>query len=502
MKSIVEEIFCHAEIIPDKVAVISQHGEITYRELKKMIQARMAFIKEHGAKKGERVLLEAVPDANYVATYFAIHGVGAMAIPIQQKAGKNLVTEIIAETKPKLLIEMEDSRNTWDDCNVCTYNFLQQEEEGLEGQKIESQRIESLKTSDVADILFTSGTTSKPKGVMLTHQNIRIGAENVIEGVEMRPDDIELLGLPLYHAQALGSLRALMLKGATAVLQDGYVEWNKVYSLLREKHCTAIGLVPSALHILEELTKGKVNLMLGGLRYIEIGSAPLNMDLRKRLMEQLPDTALCINYGATESPRTIYHNLNKYPEKINAIGRPMSRVRVEIVDKDRNIIESSPDKIGTLAFWGPMNMKGYWNNPEITETVLQDGWYYSSDNGYKDKDNFIILTGRNKDIINVGGIKVSASEIENMLSIHEAVSEVACIGGDDPNEILGEVPIAFVVVRAGMSVSVQELEEYSRKNIDHHKVPRGWLFLKELPKNFMGKIDKNILRDRWNDNEK
>ena len=479
MKTIFEILVNHSKTIPDKTAIIDDKGSYSYKNLIEKIFSIMNWLKDNGVLEQDRVLLEAIPTFEYVATYFAIHGIGAIVVPIDKdNKTKNWTIDYI---QPKILIKIDDIEN-FKNINVI----------------FKEQSFNNIKypTEDmIADILFTSGTTNKPKGVMLTHKNIKVGAENVIEGTKMTIDDIELVGLPICHAQALGSLRALMYTGATVVLQDGFASIKETNDNLVKYNCTGIGLNPTIVRIFKEMSKNRLDLLFKNIRFMEIGTAPLSLYLRKYLIEMLPNVSICITYGITETPRIIYFDLNKHKDKILSAGKPMKQVKVYVLDEDDDIIQSSKNNIGEIVIAGEMNMKGYYNNQEATNEVLKNGYYYTNDIGYLDEDGFLYLTGRKNDLLNVGGNKFGTLDIENQASLYELINECSCIGVKD--EIFGEVPVLFYTTLNNIEVDENEMKKYLSKNLESYKIPKKIIKIDSLPKNYMGKVDKNKLLNIW-----
>ena len=482
MKTIFEKIVYNSKENPNKCAIIDNEREYTYSELVNNIFSIMGWLSKKNIKVQDKVILEASHTFEYVATYFAIHGIGATVVPMDSNKDESMKQWTIDYINPKIYITTEDTKS---------FNSLEDNYNNINLKNIEEDM--------VADILFTSGTTNKPKGVMLTHTNIKVGAENVIEGTKMCSNDIELIGLPICHAQALGSLRALMYVGATAVLQDGFASIREINDKLVKYNCSGIGLNPTIVRILKEMTKNRLDLLFKNLRFMEIGTAPLSLDLRKYLIDVLPDVSICITYGITESPRIVYFDLNEYPNKILSAGKPMTQVEIDILDGD-NIIKSSKDNVGEVIISGKMNMKGYYNNIEATNKVLKNGYYYTGDIGYLDEDGFLYLTGRKNDLINVGGNKFGSIDIENIVSLYEPIEENACIGV--PDEIFGEVPIIFYTSFNNIDINEQDIIKYLFQNLEKYKIPKQFIKLDKLPKNYMGKIDKNKLLEIWKNNYK
>ena len=332
---------------------------------------------------------------------------------------------------------------------------------------------------------------------MLSHRNETAGALNVINGGEMEQDDINLLTMPLHHAFGLTTLRAVLYKGGTAVLQDGVASLKKMSENIRMNHCNAIYMVPAALQVLYFQTRQRLELLLGDVEKIEFCTAPLDKKMRRILSEQLKNVRLYNSYGATESARSVYMRLDKNEDKPDAIGQAAEGVSIKIVDNDHKEIKSSRQNIGHLAIYGKMNMMGYYNAPELTESILENGVFYSEDMGYMDEEGYIYLAGRNNDVINTGGEKVSPFEIENTALEFDGVRECACIGVKDVKGVLGYIPVLYITEEIGQHVDTGDLQKYLGNHLEHYKIPNEIIVINELPRNHIGKLDRESLRNSW-----
>ena len=481
--SVVEAVMYYGEHLSDKIAIITDGSKVTYGELSHRILSYAAQLSEHGVKNGDKVILAADYSECFVGVYFAVHWLGAVSIVVDRNATVLSLSPLLQGLMPQLVILNHA------DSGVKTYEMF---------QSMGSNCPKGTFTAGAwADILYTTGTTGTPKGVILSHKNEVAGACNVINGGEMKQNDRNLLTMPLHHAFGLTTLRAILYKGSTAVLQDGIASLKKMNHNIRENHCNSLYLVPAALRILYFQTRQRLDLLLGTLEKIEFCTSPLDRKMRLVLAEQLQGIRLYNSYGATESARTIYMRLDQNTDKLDAIGQAVQNVSVNIVDEAHREIVSSRRHIGHLAICGDMNMVGYFNDKQATEQVLEDGIFYSEDLGYIDEDGYIYLAGRNNDVMNIGGEKVSPLEIENTALDYGGVSECACIGVDDPEGVRGHVPVLFVVGTGNQCFSDSVLKEYLGKYLEHYKVPYQIIEVKEIPKNYVGKIERKRLFELW-----
>lgn len=481
--AVVEAVAHHAKHTGKKNAVIVDATLITYEELWLKIQQYAAILSKRGIQCGDKVILSVNYTEQFVEVYFAVHWIGAVNVVVDRTASIKSVSQLIQEISPKLII-------------------LNQLEEGAESYEMFSAAGSVISGSlfssgALADILFTTGTTGIPKGVMLSHKNEVAGAHNVINGGEMTCRDINLLTMPLHHAFGLTTLRAILYKGGTAVLQDGVASLKKTSENIRKNNCNCIYMVPAALRVLYFQTRQRLDLLFDNVEKIEFCTAPLDKKMRIVLSKQLKDIRLYNSYGATESARTVYMRLDSNIDKIDAIGQAVQDVSIYIVDEKRKKINSSRQNVGHLAVHGDMNMMGYYHDPQMTEQVLDKGIFYSEDLGYMDGEGYIYLVGRNNDVINIGGEKVSPFEIENSVLEYTGVQECACIGVKDPNDVLGYVPVLYITEEAGYKIDISDLRRNLMTHLENYKVPYEIIVIDEIPKNHIGKLDRECLKNSW-----
>ena len=481
--SIVEAIAYYGEHQGDKIAVVTDCTQINYGELWKKIQQYAAVLSKQGVHSGDKVVLAADYSDQFVEVYFAVHWLGAVSIVVEKNASLSSISYLVQSLSPQYIIlnQAEEGVKTYEVFNVTNCDMVRGK----------------FTPDSLADILFTTGTTGTPKGVMLSHQNEVAGALNVISGGEMVQEDRNLLTMPLHHAFGLTTLRAVLYKGSTAILQDGVASLKKMNDNIQKKRCNCVYMVPSALRVLYFQTRQRLDLLLGTVEKIEFCTAPLDKKMRRVLSEQLKDVRLYNSYGATESARTVYMRLDQNTEKVDAIGKAVENVSICIVDDERKEIHSSRQNFGHLAICGAMNMIGYYGDPRMTKQVLEDGIFYSEDLGYMDEDGYIYLVGRNNDVINTGGEKVSPLEIENTALEYDGVQECACIGVRDPKDVLGYVPVLYVVREIDKHFSVSMLQVYLEERLENYKIPYKIIEVAEIPKNHIGKIDREKLRSLW-----
>jgi long-chain acyl-CoA synthetase len=340
----------------------------------------------------------------------------------------------------------------------------------------------------LAVLMYTSGTTGFPKGVMLSHHNIGSNLEDGLSSWPQDPTDTILTPLPLNHIYGLLMANECNLTGARLVLHKWFDPLLVLNGIMRH-HVTQFVGVPTMYIKMLECFDPAVHRTDSVRRWIS-AAAPLSVETLG-LIEKRLGGRLFQGYGMTESSPTISRQREGLPRKPGSVGPAIDGVEIRIVDdKDQTL---PAEQEGEVCVRGPNVMKGYLNKEEETREALRGGWLHTGDMGYMDSEGDLFLTGRKKDLIIRGGENISPAAIEDILFKHPAVQEAAVVGIPDP--VYGEEVKAFVVLRSGVQVSEQELIDYCLKSIPRFKSPKSIAFLDELPKSSVGKILKRELRD-------
>ena len=278
------------------------------------------------------------------------------------------------------------------------------------------------------------------------------------------------------------------------ILKRYYEEGNPdFFKLLDNYKITAITFVPAILDMVLKFAKDRFATYDSQFNYIQMGSAPLSEADKELLTKMFPTVRLYNTYGATESGCTVILEFNKYADKKNCIGRTTVNTTIFFVDENRNEIEASFKNPGYMAFKGDMNMRGYYKEPEITKEALENGNIYTNDLGYVGEDGLVYLLGRKGDVINMGGLKIAPTEIEEVVVTHEKIKDCACIPIKD--EITGEAPKLFVVMNEGCEFDQKEIAKFMLNKLEAFKVPKVFEVIDEIPRTFNGKIIRKKLKE-------
>jgi len=346
-----------------------------------------------------------------------------------------------------------------------------------------------LNEEDVAIILYTSGTTGKPKGAMLTHRNLYSNAIDVADYLKMNEDDRVIATLPMFHVFCLTvALNAPLMNGATILIVPKFSP-AEIFRLTKKYEATVFAGVPTMFNFLLQYPEGKAE-DLKSLRLCNSGGAAMPVALLEGF-ERKFNVVVSEGYGLSEaSPVTCFNPLDR-PRKAGSIGQSIIHVENKVVNELGE--ELPPGEVGELIVRGPNVMKGYYKMPEETAATIKDGWLYTGDLAKMDEEGYFYIVDRKKDIVLVGGYNVYPREVEEVLYEHPDVVEVAVVGVPDPN--FGESVRAFVVSK-NPNLTTDQLLEYCREHLAKYKVPSAIDFLEELPKNTTGKILRRSLKDQ------
>jgi long-chain acyl-CoA synthetase len=484
--TVLEAVLAHAEATPGKVAVADRERRITYGELAAMIRTTAANLREAGVHKGDRVMLAAVPFVRFAAAYFGCHYIGAVACPVDKNAVKDS------------LLWMRDFLET----DAVFYEGPLAGELGfrdlgslLAPGKAEAGPPAELDGGDLADIIFTSATTGRPKGVMLTHKNLWGICRNRVHGCYVSNTTAWLINKPLHTVSSIGAVNSVLSNGGEMILVDGISSLRTIYEAIKNNNVTHTVFPPSAINIFFKLSKGNICPMLGSLKMLFVGGAMVPLNMRKQLLESLPATEVLTGLGCTEASCSINLNLSK-DKKIESQGKALPGVEIKVID-DVDTVESNGRRYGRLAIRGDMVMKGYWKDEARTKEALVDGWLITNDLAYIDDEGYVFLFGRVDDVINIGGNKTTPAEIEDAVNSCDDIFESCCIAVDDPQGCFGQAPVVFVKVDDKNRYSEARLREHLASRLERYKLPYKIILIDEIPKNASGKMLRKELKTLW-----
>ena len=371
------------------------------------------------------------------------------------------------------------------DCPVVPLNDVQTPcELTLAYQQPDAQQI--------ADILFTTGTTGAPKGVALNYSNLTAAALNINTFIQNTADDVELLALPVSHSFGLGRIRCVLSKGGSLVLLGTFASMKRFFGQMEQYHCTGFGMVPAGWGYIKKMSGRKIGQFADQLRYIEIGSSFMSIEDKDLLCELLPNTRICMHYGLTEASRSAFMEFHSEHDKLSTAGKASPNVEIAIFDTEGN--KQPVGAEGEVCVKGEHVTCSYWNEtPERFAQDFYDGYFRTGDGGFLDDEGYIHLKSRIKEMINVGGKKVSPMEVEDILNTIPGITESACVAMPDPEGVLGEVVKAFIVCNDDTLTDAAILDAL-RPQLEVYKMPAVIERIAEIPKTASGKIQRLKLK--------
>lgn len=483
----------HALRAPDRVALRSEGRSVTYGALWDEATRHASALKRLGLAPGDRLALLMANRPEWVAAYHGAQAAGVIPVPINPLLAPPEVAHILADSGARALIVDAERRPLAAaalpqvagpprlvDAEAELANLVRSERP--------APRVDS-RPDATAVLLYTSGTTGRPKGVELTHFNILWNAQAfALDLLRLAPEDVGCCVLPLSHAYAHSCiLGPFLYAGASIALLPRFEPEAVLHSLARERATVFMG-VPTMFWALlyADLPSG---LDLGGLRACVSGGQALPEEVHVSFEARF-GVKISEGFGLTEATASVTGNRFVGVRKLRSAGLPYWGVRLRIVDdRGRSL---PPGAHGEIWVRGPNVMKGYFQNAEATVAAIEDGWLRTGDIGYLDDDGFLFVVDRKKEMIIRGGYNVYPREIEEALYAHNDVLEAAVVGRPDPR--LGEEVVAYVVPRPGAAPSAEALLEHCRNALAAYKLPRWIRFVDALPKGTTGKVDKKVIR--------
>ncbi len=477
-------IWEHATHAPNKTAIIDEHGNpVSYAELWNKIRQAADALRVLGVNKGERIILAASKSVEFIYVYFGAHLEGIVTVPVDPEVNAARLNRIVKLTAPKLIAG--ELRNAGE-LKVTPFNMI------MKGET-ECKTFNFPIDSDAADILFTTGTTGDPKGVVLTNSNEAQAVLNINTFIRNTSDDIELLALPVSHSFGLGRIRCVLSKGAALVIVGSFASMKKFFGAMEKYHVTGFGMVPASWAYISKMSGDRLGKFADQLKYIEIGSAPMRLAEKKRLMSLLPDTNICMHYGLTEASRSAFISFHEEQEHLNTAGKASPNCDIAIFSADGVRVGEGTD--GEVCVKGNHVCSLYWQNEEAYKSDFFEGYFRTGDWGCLDADGYLHLKSRTKEMINVGGKKVSPMEVEEALESLDGINEAACIG--IPDAVMGEVVMAYVTTPIDADRE-KDIIQAMGGLVENYKVPVAIKYIESMPKTASGKLRRLELKNIYN----
>jgi len=481
MTTIEEQILQNAKSFPNKVALIAGETLVTYGELwdrclktADVLRSRLAL------KKGDRVIIAAAGNIEFVYTYFGVHIAGGICVPIDPDTNQTRFDYINESTKPVAVLGMLHK------VDIQPVTFAEVTEGGKPVEYAPAQM------DDIADVLFTTGTTGAPKGVALSYKNVAAAAENINEFIQNTAEDVELLALPVSHSFGLGRVKCVLTKGGTLVMLGTFASMKKFFGNMEKFHCTGFGMVPASWGYIKKMSGRKIGQFADQLKYVEIGSSFMSREDKELLMELLPNTRICMHYGSTEASRSAFMEFKACKDDLLTAGHASPNCDIKIFSPEGK--ELPYGEQGEVCVKGEHVTSSYWN--ETQERFASDfygDYFRTGDSGVQDERGYIYLKSRIKEMINVGGKKVAPMEVEDMLNTIPGIKESACVAMPDPEGVMGELVKAFIVCD-DETLADETILDILRPKLEVYKLPAVIERIGEIPKTSSGKIQRLKLK--------
>jgi len=481
-----------------KTAITFKGSQMTFAELKENVLKLANALRSCGAKKADKIAIYLPNCPEYVHSYLAVFCLGAVGVPLDFMLKTDELISCLSHSETKILIADPKDDIFFDQIkkavpSLKTIIICHGQTEGTISYKEifekSNSNLEDVSVSDrdPALIMYTSGTTGKPKGIMLNYRHLEGSPKAMEHFVDLSDKDTKLCALPLSHIGGFIYIQNCILFGITLVLMDRFNPFEFLKNV-QDYKVTCFHIVP-AMYIALLSLKEIECFDLTSLRWIVVFGAPSSPDILRRFHQYCPNAKFLNGWGMTETcpPNTV---TPLESTKIESVGKPSPHAEIKIFDENEK--ELPAGEIGEIVIRGWVVMDGYYKDPEGTKALMQNGWFHTGDLGRFDAEGFLFIVGRKKEMIKVGGQIVYAPEVEAALQKHEAVSEAAVIG--IPDQLRGEAVKAFVSLKEKNSISSDELKYFVREHLAHFKIPQTIEILETLPKNRTGKVDKELLK--------
>lgn len=478
----------------DRIAV--RDGESgqqwTYAEMDVRASRIALFLQQKGVSFGDRVGLFAPNDVAYLDVLFACRKIGAIFVPFNWRLSAVELKGILMDCTPACLLVHPALEETLSSLSLQGATWMGLQDEAYLLALAEGELLADLvecKMSHAWMMIYTGGTTGKPKGVILSYESVLWNAVNTVISWNLTADEITPTYLPMFHTGGLNALSLpVLLSGGTVVIAKSF-DADSVVKLLNQERCTIALMVPTMYHMLINSEAFEQSSFPTMHTFIS-GGAPCPEAVYEAFARK--GIAFKEGYGATESgPNNFVIDPKDSLRKSGSVGRPMMFTAVKLMRGDVEITE--PHEVGEVVLYGKHLFQQYWKQLEATQAVLKNGWFYTGDLGKRDEEGYYYIVGRQKDMIITGGENVFPQEVEKLIEGHPYVREAAVIGVPDPK--WGEVVAAVVVLQPLGELTAEELKAYCSGRIGKYKIPKLYRFVVDLPKTPVGKCDKKSLVD-------
>jgi fatty-acyl-CoA synthase/long-chain acyl-CoA synthetase len=488
-----------ARTTPDTWALRFEGSGRTYAELDQRVTRLARVLRERGVGTGDRVAVLALNGMETWEAYLAGVRLGGIVVPVNFRLVADEVAYVLADSGAKTLIvdaplTAVGAKAREQAPELTSVLTIGAEYEAALAAAGDEPLDVVVDEAEPAFIMYTSGTTGRPKGAVLTHSNLLMHVFSQVTSLGWHPDDrVAAPGAPMFHIAGLaGGLPPLLVGGTNVIMRSGAFDPVETLDMIEREKLSSIFLVP-AMWAAVVAVPGIADRDLSHLRRISWGAAPASTTLLRTLIDSFPQAEVVTAFGQTEcSPVTCFLRGEDSIRRIGSVGTPMLNVEARVVDPSMNDVARG--EVGEIVYRSPMVMKEYWNKPEETAEAFRGGWFHSGDLVRQDDDGYYFVVDRLKDMIISGGENIYCAEVEDVLAAHPKVGEVALIGVPDLK--YGEAPLAVVAPRDPADPpTADELAAWCREKLARYKNPREYSIVGALPRNPSGKVLKTSLRE-------
>ncbi|RJR31344.1 MAG: long-chain-fatty-acid--CoA ligase [Desulfobacteraceae bacterium] len=486
---------------PLQDAVVSDSGRLTFSQFEERSARLSDAMLSSGLRKGDRIGLLFHNDAPFVETYFAAVRVGLVATPVNFRFVGEEIAYILQDSGASALFHGPEFRMVVEEVRSRSQELRFTVCPGGGGGGMDYEEFlargdirppdPTISESDQCQLMYTSGTTGRPKGAVITHGNVLWNLVNTILGREDHPGQVSVIVGPLYHTAALNNHFTIQVAlGGKSVL-IGRFDPEELLRIVQREKVNVISGAPAFYHLLMQ-HPGAWGFDRSSITKCTAGADKLSKETKRKLLEFFPNASGVYDvYGCTEaSPCITILTAEQSRERHGSVGKALPFLQAMVVDeRDKPL---GPGQVGEIVCKGPNVMQGYHRLPGATAQAIRDGWLHTGDLAYVDEEGFFYIVDRKKDMIVSGGENIYPREVEEVLLSHPAIADAAVVG--EPDELWGESVKAAIVLKKGASLSAQEVIDYCKLHLAGYKKPRKVAFMEELPRNASGKVMKQHLR--------
>ena len=496
---------------PEKEAVVHAGRRYTYRQIEDRANLLANWLLEANLRSGDRVAILIRNSIEYIVSYFGVLKAGGVAVPLNTGLETREIDQMIIDSQSRVFMTEKyfvEKFGNFSERNETIAKMMvfvdSKADAGKWNMSVESfeSLLKSGSTSrpncpivdqDLAALIYTSGSSGKPKGVALKHVNIVSNTMSIVSCLDLKNDERCLCILPFFYVFGKSLLNTHFAVAGTVILDNRFTFPNSVLKTLVEERATSLSGVPSTFSTL--LYRSTMTRMsFPSLRYLAQAGGHMSDKVKRDLLACFPDKRIYIMYGTTEAaPRLSFLALQNFPEKIASIGKAIPNVMLRVFNEAGEEVKRG--QTGEIVARGSNIMQGYWNDADATSKVLRGGWYWTGDLGYCDNEGYFYVTGRRRDLVKVGMYKVSPKEVEDVLCRYAGTLDAAVIGV--PDEYTGESLIAYIVPEKKVTFSEESITTFCSRKLPYYKIPARIIFMECLPKNDVGKISKQKLLQEY-----